>query len=72
MTATTPPKGKPTPGKRDRKSAVRIGQRRARIRRLLWVLLAVVVVAAVVYFGSGTGGNHGPVIPGGVGTVSLR
>lgn len=57
MPATTPPKGRPTPGRRDRKVAQRRVKSRSSTKRFVWVILAVVLISAVLVLGSGTGGN---------------
>lgn len=57
MPATTPPKGRPTAGKRDRQLAQRTWRSRNTTRKFIWVVLAVAVGIAVLVLGSGTGGN---------------
>lgn len=57
MSATTPPKGRPTAGRRDRNVAQRRSQSRSSTKKFLWAVLALAVVAAVLVLGSGTGGN---------------
>lgn len=57
MPATTPPKGRPTAGRRDRNLAQRQSRSRSNTKKFLWAVLALAVVAAVLVLGSGTGGN---------------
>ena len=57
MPAQTPPKGRPTPGRVDRHAAVRRSQRRSNTKKVIWAVLAVVVLGAILVLGSGTGGN---------------
>jgi hypothetical protein len=59
VTATTPPKGRPTVGKIDREAAARAAHRRNQRAKILWILVAIVIVVAVIYFGSGSGGSGG-------------
>ena len=57
MPRTTPPKGRPTAGRRDRQLAQRRSHSRATTKKFLWALLALAILAAVLILGSGTGGN---------------
>lgn len=57
MPSKTPPKGRPTPGRVDRQVAVRRSQRRSNTIKIIWAVLAVVVLGAILVLGSGTGGN---------------
>ncbi len=57
MPATTPPKGQPTPGRRDRNVAQRRAASRARIIRYGWAVLAITVLAVLLVLGTGTGGR---------------
>jgi hypothetical protein len=57
MPASTPPKGRPTPGRRDRTVVVNRSRSRRRIIRYVWAVLAVAVLGALLVLGSGTGGN---------------
>lgn len=55
MPATTPPKGRPTPGRRDRSVAQHRAASRRRIIRFVWAVVAIVVLGAVLVLGTGTG-----------------
>ncbi len=57
MSATTPPKGRPTPGRRDRRVAQHRRASRRRSARYVWVVLGVSLLVAVLVLGTGTGGN---------------
>ena len=57
MPGNTPPKGRPTPGRRDRQVARRRTRSRTNTKKFVWAVLALVVLAAVLVIGSGTGGN---------------
>lgn len=57
MPKTTPPKGRPTPGRRDRSVAAQRAASRRRIIRFSWGVVAVVVLIAILVLGTGTGGD---------------
>lgn len=57
MPSTTPPKGRPTPGRRDRSVARQRAASRRRVIRYAWVVIALVLLAAVLVLGTGTGGD---------------
>ena len=57
MAERTPPKGRPTPGRRDRQVVRRRSRSRSNTKKFVWAVLAMVVLAAVLVIGSGTGGN---------------
>lgn len=57
MPETTPPKGRPTPGRRDRSVAQHRQASRRRIIRYAWAVFAIVVLIALLVLGTGTGGN---------------
>ena len=57
MARTTPPKGRPTTGRRDRQVAKRTSMSRSTTKKFAWFVLAVAVLIAVLVLGSGTGGN---------------
>lgn len=57
MSATTPPKGRPTAGRRDRRLAARRARSRGTTRKFIWVVVALTVLGAVVVLGSGSGGS---------------
>lgn len=57
MTATTPPKGRPTAGRRDRRVAQRRRQSRNTTKKFVYVVLAVAMLGAILVLGTGTGGN---------------
>src|SRR5688500_15991988 len=57
MPEKTPPKGRPTPGRRDRQVVRRRSRSRSTTKKFVWGVLALVVLAAVLVIGSGTGGN---------------
>ena len=59
MPATTPPKGRPTAGRRDRQVARRRVRSRTTTKKFLYVLLAVLVLAALLVLGTGTGSSTG-------------
>lgn len=59
------PKGRPTPGRKQRNAAARTRERRHRLVVRLWwagailVFLTVLVVLVVTGIGAGTGAGHG-------------
>jgi hypothetical protein len=57
MPQKTPPKGRPTPGRRDRQVVRRQSRSRTNTKKFVWAVLALVILAAVLVIGSGTGGN---------------
>jgi hypothetical protein len=57
MPQKTPPKGRPTPGRRDRQVVRRQSRSRTTTKKFVWAVLALVILAAVLVIGSGTGGN---------------
>jgi hypothetical protein len=57
MPETTPPKGRPTPGRRDRSVAKHRRASRRRIIRYAWAVLAAAVLIALLVLGTGSGGN---------------
>lgn len=57
MSRTTPPKGRPTPGRRDRSVARYRSRSRQRIIRYAWAVVGVCVLLALLVLGSGTGGD---------------
>lgn len=66
--AVTPPKGRPTPKRHQRRTEIKLEN--ARSRRLQWsalAILAVALVVALVVFGGGGGGTPIQGAPGGHG-----
>lgn len=59
MPATTPPKGRPTAGRRDRTVAQRKARARSNTKRIVWGVLAFALVAAIIVAGSGSGSGTG-------------
>lgn len=59
MPATTPPKGRPTSGRRDRSLAQRKARARSNAKRIVWAVLAFTLVAAIIVAGSGSGSDPG-------------
>lgn len=57
MSKTTPPKGRPTTGRRDRQVAVRTSKSRIATKKFVWALFAIALLAAVLVLGTGTGGD---------------
>ncbi len=57
MPGTTGPKGRPTPGRRDRSVAQQRRASRRRVIRYAWAVLAVAVLLALLVLGTGTGGD---------------
>ena len=57
MGQTTPPKGRPTPGRRDRSVARQRSRSRRRIIRFAWAVIALCVLLALLVLGTGTGGD---------------
>lgn len=55
MPGTTPPKGRPTPGRRDRSVAQQRRASRRRIIRYAWAVLAVVVLLGLLVLGTASG-----------------
>ena len=57
MSQSTPPKGRPTPGRRDRSVARHRSRSRQRIIRYAWAVVALCVLLALLVLGTGTGGD---------------
>lgn len=57
MPSTTPPKGRPTPGRRDRNVAARARRSRNNAKRFVWAVIAVLVIGAILVIGTGSGGD---------------
>lgn len=57
MPKTTPPKGRPTSGRRDRQVAQRTWKSRSSTKKFVWAVFALALLAAVLILGTGTGGN---------------
>ncbi len=57
MPSTTPPKGLPTPGRRDRNVAARARRSRNNAKKFVWAVIAVLLLVAILVIGTGSGGN---------------
>ena len=57
MPARTPPKGRPTTGRRDRQVATRTARSRSTTKKVIWAILALALLGAVLVIGSGSGGS---------------
>ncbi len=55
MPKTTPPKGRPTAGRRDRQVARHRSQSRRTTKRFIWGIVAVIVLLTLLVLGTGTG-----------------
>lgn len=57
MPSTTPPKGRPTPGRRDRNVAARRSRSRTNAKKFVWAVIAVALIGAILVLGTGTGSD---------------
>ncbi|HEU5082476.1 MAG TPA: hypothetical protein VFU14_03990 [Acidimicrobiales bacterium] len=72
MPGTTEPKGRPTPGRRDRSVVQHRQASRRRVIRYAWAVLAVVVLLALLVLGTGSGGDGATTTVGGLITPLAR
>ncbi|MDZ7675718.1 MAG: hypothetical protein U5K30_11705 [Acidimicrobiales bacterium] len=64
MPSTTPPKGRPTPGRRDRNVAARRSRSRTTAKKFVWAVIAVMLIGAILVLGTGTGSEPTHNTPG--------